>query len=422
MLQSFIRTAQILGIVVLHGVVVLIRWSWLRLRGGAPASRRALLHQSLLHLFGSLGATFIKIAQFLSTRPDLVSVELAQTLQRLQDRVGPFPYPAVWRILNSELGATPEEVFLELDPYPVASASVAQVHRAVLKGGQEVAVKVLRPDIERTVPLDLRLMRFGARLLALLPISRILSPVEVLQEFSLALEKQLDLALEARNNRRFAANFEADAAVGVPQLHPRFCTGKVLCMDFVRGEKILGPARGPARSKRLARAGFRLLLTMIFKHGFVHADLHPGNILVTEDDELVMLDMGLVARLSPGHRQALRDLLSAWMARDAGRVCQVLVRFLRPSEDPPDPGPFQQEVEELLDRFQTVQLGQMQLGQVLLEMLRLLRRQGLRAEPGLTMVIISIGVVEGVGRQLAPDLDLVAEALTFYSAAMAEQT
>jgi len=160
---------------------------------------------------------------------------------------------------------------------------------------------------------------------------------------------------------------------------------------------------------------------MIFKHGFVHADLHPGNILVTEEDELVMLDLGLVARLSREHRRALQDLLSAWMARDAGRVCQVLVRFLRPSQDPPEPGPFQQEVQELLDRFQTMQLGQTQLGQVLLAMLGLLRRQGLRAEPGFTMVIISMVVVEGVGRQLAPDLDLVAEAVTFYSAAMVEQ-
>jgi ubiquinone biosynthesis protein len=236
-------------------------------------------------------------------------------------------------------------------------------------------------------------------------------------EFAQALRQQLDLRLEAHHNRRFAENFAGDAELGVPPLHEALCTRRVLCMDFVHGRKILDDGRPAEERQRLARAGFRLLLEMIFSHGFVHADLHPGNLLVTPEGQVVMLDLGLVASLGRQQRQVLQELMLAWLARDAGRVCELMLRLLPETRRAPLPGPFREQVAALMDRYRTLELGQIQLGQVMLELLRLMRRHAMRVEPALTMVVVSIGVLEGVGRQLAPDMDLVSEALRLFGPA-----
>ncbi len=421
MIAALSRWGQIVGLVSLHGLVCLMRLAALSLRPGARAARRRLLYRSLAQLFCALGATFIKIAQFLSTRPDLVSAELAAQLATLQDRVGPFPYPQVWRTLRAELGQAPEEVFCQLDPYPIASASVAQVHRGQLRGGQAVAVKVLRPGIERTVALDLRLMRLAARALDRLPWVRGLAPREVVAQFAGAIGQQLDLRLEAQNNERFAKIFAADPEVRVPALVPALCTGRVLCMELILGQKVLDPPQPGAEGERLARLGVRALLAMIFQHGFVHADLHPGNLMVDREGRLVLLDLGLVARLGEDHRGALLRLLAAWISGSAAQVQEALLGLLPGRGPPRDPAALGLEVQALMARYRSVQLGEVQLGRVLLELLQILRRQRLRPEPALTMVILALGVVEGVGRQLAPRMDLVGQALAFYLGHAARQ-
>ena len=419
LLLTWARAISISIVLGSHGTIFFCRWLWLRLRGAPPAARAALVGQTLLLAFSTLGATFIKVAQYLSTRPDLIPEVVIQGLQKLQDRVEPFSYRQVRAILTAELGAAPEELFAELDPYPEASASVAQVHRGVLiEGGREVAVKILRPDIHRVVALDLRLMRLSARLLQCIPAARMLAPVQVVEEFSQAIRQQLDLTLEADNNLRFSENFAADDEISVPCLVPDLCTRKVLCMEFVCGEKILGPHREPAEGERLARIGFRLLLKMVFVHGFVHADLHPGNLFVA-DGRLVMLDLGLVARLTPEHRATLLQLFQAWLAQDAGRICEVMARLLE-SEPPAESLELlQQQVGELLERYRKLALSDVSMGEVMLRVLQLMRQHKLTVQPSLTMVILSMGVVEGVGRQLAPSLDLAREALGF---AMGMQT
>ena len=412
-LRTWFRAIYIGLVLGTHGVFFTCRWLVLRLRGVPAAEREALVAQTLLLVFGTLGATFIKVAQYLSTRPDLIPDGVAQGLQKLQDRVEPFPYRDVRCILLDELGDAPEAIFAELDPYPEASASVAQVHRGVLQtDGREVAVKILRPDIDRVVALDLALMRLTARLLNVVPALRILAPVEVVDEFAEAIAQQLDLRIEAANNRRFAENFAGDERVAVPALVEEHCTRRVLCMQFIHGEKVLGPVRSAETAERLARAGFHMLLRMVFVHGFVHADLHPGNLFVA-DGKLIMLDLGLVARLTPAHRAVLVQLFQAWLARDPARVCQVVQRLLE-GEPPGSEGlaELERQVARLLERYSNVALAEVSMGEVMLKVLRLMRRHNLRVQPALTMVILSMGVVEGVGRQLAPQLDLAREAMT----------
>ena len=412
LLRTWLRSLYISVVLGSHGLIFACRCAALGLRGAPAEARADLVGQTLLLVFGTLGATFIKVAQYLSTRPDLIPDDVARGLQQLQDRVEPFPYSDVRRILLAELHDAPEQIFAELDPYPEASASVAQVHRGVLlSDGSEVAVKILRPDIERVVALDLSLMRLAARLLNLIPSLRILALVDVVDEFAEAIQQQVDLRIEATNNLRFAENFALDEEIAVPRLVPDLCTRRVMCMEFIRGEKILGPQRDDEESERLARAGFSMLLKMVFIHGFVHADLHPGNLFVA-GDRLVMLDLGLVARLTPAHRATLMQLFQAWLARDATRICEVMLRLLE--GEPPAAERLELlhgQVTELLERYSNLSLSEVSMGQVMLTVLRLMRQHQLRVQPALTMVILSMGVVEGVGRQLAPHLDLAQEAM-----------
>jgi ubiquinone biosynthesis protein len=393
---------------------VLVRYLWLRLRRAPPAERHALLGRALTRLARVLGATFIKIGQFLSTRGDLVPPATQQALQKLQDRVGPFAWSEVRATLVVELGQTPEQAFVEVDPYPVASASVAQVHRARLADGRVVAIKVLRPGIERTVRFDLGVLRLAARVIALIPGLRGADPVGVVDEFGAAVSKQLDFRIEAANNRKLAANFAGDPKVKVPTLVDSLCTRRVLVMEFVDGVKILEVTGDEARKAALARTGFRMLLKMIFVDGFVHADLHPGNLIVV-GDQLYLLDLGLVATLSPSRREALVRLLSAWVAGDGARVAETLLAVAPADTPPADPERFRREVAELCERYRQVSLAEVQLGLVLVELARLLRRQRVRLEAALTMVLIAIGVVEGVGRSLAPTLDLSREAILLFA-------
>ena len=407
-------------LLVLGGVGTLLLlthlWRWLR---RIPREQRALaLGHGLANLCGLLGATFVKAAQYLTTRPDLVQPEIIVGLERVQDRVEPFPYPAVWRALARGLGGTPEDLFQQLDPYPVASASVAQVHRGVLSDGREVAVKVLRPGVRRQVELDLILMRPLARALSWIPPLRLLCPVQVLQEFSHALGQQLDLRIEARNNRSFARHFDGDPLVGVPDLVPELCSDRVLCMAFIRGQRLSGLRPPLEQGEVIARQGFGALLRMIFVNGLVHADLHPGNMMVQEG-RLILLDMGLVCEVPPARRVQLISLITSWLGGDPDAVCAAALALLDPGAEDgagelEDLDQLRHEVAGLMTRHGDLRLGEVSLGQVLLELLGIMRRHRLRVQPALTMVIVALAIVEGVGRQLAPGLDLVEVARDFF--------
>lgn len=409
----FVRRAlAIVGYFLLHGARFLIGWLW---RVPRPkAERQAWFGACVLALFRSLGATFIKVGQILSSRPDLLPPHLIAELEKLQDDVGPFPFAVVEQTLVEELGHSPAELFAEFEPAPIASASVSQVHRARLRDGRVVAVKVRRPELEALCTFDLSVMRLFARMLELLPSLKLLAPVESVDEFGRGIRMQLDFTIEAENNRRFRAHFAGDPEVCFPVLVDELCSRRVLVMEFLDGTKILRVKETAADPKRLATIGFRVLLKMIFEDGFVHADLHPGNIFVTPSGGVALLDLGLVAELDELHRGAYARYFAAWARADGREMARILVRY-SPSKRIPDQAGFETAVERFVAKYDGKRLGEVEVSKVLLDMMGILRRYRVRANPVFTLVNIAIAVTEGIGKQLDPDVDLLGIALAYFS-------
>lgn len=414
-LRLFLRALTILFLVVRTALRYGLGWTWLRLRGRPLSERQAFFGTCVLALFRSLGATFIKVGQIMSTRPDLLPPHVIAALSRLQDDVGPFPFAQVQRTIEEDLGRPLTELFAEFSPQPIASASVAQVHRARLPSGELCAIKVRRPDIEELCAFDLLVMRLYARTLELIPSLRLLAPLQSVEQFGRAIAMQLDFTIEARNNVRFQKNFAGDPDVVVPKLYPALCSRRVLVMEFIEGFKILDFKKTQFEPRRLGQIGFRVMLKMVFADGFVHADLHPGNLLVTPHGQVALLDLGLVAELDDEHRTAFARYFAAWSTGDGKTMAEIMVRH-SPSPHIQDPVGFTAAIQEFVNRLHGKRLGEVEVAAVVFGMLQILRRYRVRVNATFTMVNIAIAVTEGIGKQLDPTLDLLAEAMPFFMA------
>ena len=400
-------------------------WMVLLVRRAGKARRRAWLGQVIVDLFRELGATFVKIGQIMSTRPDIIPEHISTALAELQDSVGPFPFEAVVKTIERDLGLPLAKLYAEFAPVPLASASVSQVHKARLPDGRIVAVKVRRPDVVEICTFDLAVIRLGARALAALPSIGTLAPVAAVEEFGRAIFAQLDFRIEARNNRRFRDNFRSEPAVVFPDVIDALSSERILTMTFVTGTKILSTPATRSDPKRVARLGLKTLLKMIFEDGFVHADLHPGNIFITADDKLALLDLGLVGELDEPHRKAFARFFAAWAQRDGDAMAHIMydmsagisTRDARPAgRDTAAFERYRAAIIEFVGRYWGQRLGEVQVGKVLLDMLGILRRHRVRVNPSFTIVNIAIAVTEGIGKQLDPDLDLMSEALPYFLA------
>jgi ubiquinone biosynthesis protein len=394
-------------------------WWVLWLRRSGKARRRIWLGQVTVDLFRELGATFIKVGQIMSTRPDIIPEHISRALAELQDHVGPFAFDTVIRTVEGDLGRPMESVFAEFAPTPLASASVSQVHKARLGDGRIVAVKVRRPNVVELCTFDLAVMRLGARVLNLIPSVSTLAPVAAVEEFGRAIFAQLDFRIEARNNRRFRENFRGDADVIFPEVVESLSTERLLTMTFIEGTKILSTPVTRSDPKRVARLGLRTLMKMIFIDGFVHADLHPGNIFITPDDKLALLDLGLVGELDERHRRGFAKFFAAWAQRDGDAMAHIMYAMSDSAAGPRDPEAFERyraAIIEFVGRYWGARLGEVQVGKVLLDMLGILRRHRVRVNPSFTIVNIAIAVTEGIGKQLDPELDLMSEAVPFFVA------
>jgi ubiquinone biosynthesis protein len=400
-------------------------WLWLLVTFGGRERRRAWFGQAVLELFRSLGATFIKVGQIMSTRPDLLPEHITRALEKLQDDVGPFPLEAVVRTIEEDLGRPLGQIFAEFAPVPLASASVSQVHKARLPDGRVVAVKVRRPNVVELCAFDLAVMRLGARLLGKLPGLAALAPAAAVEEFGRAVFAQLDFRVEAANNRRFRHNFRGQTDVVFPEVLEELSTARILCMSFVEGTKILAVGRTRSDPKRIARLGLQALMKMIFEDGFVHADLHPGNIFITTDDRLAMVDLGLVGELDPPHRKAFSRFFAAWAQRDGDTMARLMYSMSAGAaggaRDSDAYERYRAAIIEFVGRYWGQRMGEVQVGKVLLDLLGILRRHRIRMSPTFTIVNIAIAVTEGIGKQLDPELDLMAEALPYFLAHPVEE-
>ncbi len=372
--------------------------------------------QGLRMALEELGPTYIKLGQILSTRPDLVPVDFLQELSKLQDKVPPFPASAARRIIEAELGAKLGELFVRFDDAPLASASIGQVHRARLKNGREVALKVQRPGIQRVIEVDLEIMLHLATLMehhiAELAFHR---PIKIVEEFARTLEKELDYLLEAANMERAAFNFSGDATTCIPAVHRELSTARILTTALIRGIKVSDierlDAAGLDRTLITSR-GADILLRMIFEHGFFQADPHPGNIFVLPGNVICLIDFGMVGSVDRLTRETFGDLLDGIVKKDTTQVARVLLQ-LTDWEEEPDSRAFETDITEFMAYHIFRPLREVRVGKLIQHLLELSARHRLLIPPNIFLMMKSLATVEGVARMLDPGFDIFGRAAPF---------
>ena len=378
--------------------------------GAHTAAPRAVRLRQALE---TLGPIFVKFGQVLSTRRDLLPVDISDELAKLQDQVPPFS-AALARVEIERAFARPvEQVFAQFDPEPVASASIAQVHFAILPDGTEAAVKILRPGMEPVIARDLALLDTAASLVERLwADGKRLKPREVVAEFSRHLNDELDLMREAANSSQLRRNFLNSPLLAVPEIYWDFCATTVMTMQRMQGIPISHVGRlreAGVDIPALARAGVEIFFTQVFRDGFFHADMHPGNILVstaaTEKGRYVALDFGIMGTLTEIDKNYLAQNFLAFFNRDYRRVAEVHL----------ESGwvPATTRVDELETAIRAVcepifdrPLREIRFGHVLLRLFQTSRRFGVEVQPQLVMLQKTLLNIEGLGRDLDPDLDL----------------
>jgi ubiquinone biosynthesis protein len=407
-----------------------------RVRGLRPVVNRLLFWRDLREPRGvrlrlaleTLGPIFVKFGQMLSTRRDLLPSDIADELAKLQDRVPPFAAEQVLQTLERTYRRPLADVFLEFDVTPVASASVAQVHFAVLPDGTPVAVKVLRPGIDLVIEHDLALMQTAAALLERISADgRRLRPREVVREFEKTMRDELDLTREAANCSQLRRNFRYSPLLRVPGIYWDWTDRDVLVMERMSGVPIGRIDELLAAGidlKRLARAGVEIFFTQVFRDGFFHADMHPGNIFVGVDaanhGRYIALDFGIMGTLSETDKSYLAQNFLAFFRRDYHRVATAHIESgWVPADTRVDE--LEAEIRVVCEPIFDRPLKEISLGKVLVQLFRASRRFNVSVQPQLTLLQKTLLNVEGLGRQLDPDLDLWVTAKPFLERWMQDQ-
>jgi ubiquinone biosynthesis protein len=356
----------------------------------------------------AMGPTFVKLGQLLSTRPDLLPPAYIEALSRLQDDVAPFPFEEVDRIITEELDVRISKAFDGFDVEPVAAASLGQVHRALLRDERNVVVKVQRPDIQKQVLEDLdALAEIAAVLDRRTRIGQRFHFSDMIAEFRKTLLAELDYRREAHNLTTLADNLDEFERLLVPRPVSDYCTVRVLTMDYVEGIKItnLSPvALLELDGDELAEELFRAYLKQIFIDGFFHADPHPGNVFITPDGRLALLDLGMVARLAPRLQEQLLQMVLAISEGRADDVADVAIKIGETAPDF-DEKAFRERVEDVVAHTQDATLGELQVGKVFLDMAKRAGESGIRMPPELTVLGKALLNLDGIGRILAPEFD-----------------
>ncbi|HET9551957.1 MAG TPA: AarF/ABC1/UbiB kinase family protein [Anaeromyxobacteraceae bacterium] len=418
--QDLNRLRQIASAVARHGFGAYLARTRLKDLVGAgaaegelpPPDRTAAVR--FRQLLAELGTTFTKLGQLLSTRPDLLPAHWVEELEALQDDCPPLPIADVRRTIEAGLGQPVEALFAELDPAPLASASIAQVHRARTHAGEQVAVKVQRPDIRERIDSDLALLYYLAKLLeAVVEETGVYTPTAVIEEFDRTIHEELDFENEARNARAMREAAAGREFVVIPRVHDALSSSTVLTLDFVEGTKLndVSAARGFDLEK-VARTIIEASFRQLFEDGLFHGDPHPGNILVLPGERIALLDFGLVGRLTRVQQEALVTLIVAIALRDPDAVARLINRFGGADGKVPY-AEFRADIGGILDRYLGLKLGEIRTATLLRDLLDLAVRHKVKVPKEYAVLAKASITVEGIIRRLYPGLDILEVGLPY---------
>lgn len=362
-----------------------------------------------------LGPSFVKLGQLLATRVDVFPPDWIAEFEKLHSQVPAVAYELLRLDLIEAIGGEPAEVFAEFDPLPLAAGSIAQVHCATLKDGAAVVVKIRRPGIQGVIRADLRIMEHAARLLeSEVPDSRRYDPIQIVSQFRRSLNRELDLAKEARNIDQFARHFADDPLVEIPRVYWEFTNERVNVQERIIGLAGVAPDKLRASGldpKLLAARGADTVLRMVLEHGYFHADPHPGNVLFLPDNRIGIIDFGMVGMLTHPRRHQIVDLLHALTRKDEQALLHVLLDWS--GESALDEDRLAYDVAELLQTYDDLQLKDVKMGALLNDITAVMRDNNLILPADLTLLFKTLITLEGLGQQLDPEFHMIDQVTPF---------
>lgn len=366
----------------------------------------------LRKVFEELGPTFVKLGQMMSTRPDLVGERMADEFTKLQDDTQPFDFETVKMIVESELGKPLSEVFQSFEDEKLAAASIGQVHRAVLPDGTMVAVKIQRPGIQDTVDKDLVIMHHMADLInKRVPSLRVFNVPEIVEEFDKSIHKEMDYELEARNTLNFQANFADNEGIHAPTIFPEHSTSLVLTMEFIQGTKMSEVLEAPERfdNKLLAERVAKSYFQQILMDGFFHADPHPGNLYVLEDNVLCYIDFGMMGHIDHEFMQNLGELFIQVIEYKADAIINQLI-YIGIINETVDRISLKRDIMDILDRYYGASLNDIHVGHILSELaIPLIYKYEAKIPPEFTLIVRAVTLIEEVAYSLDSEFDATRE-------------
>ncbi len=427
-MRDFSRLREIIAILTKYGLgefVQRIKLSGQTLHEteASPASRYMSTPRRFRMAFEELGPTFVKLGQILSTRVDIFNAEWIEEFEQLQSNVTPIQIDDIQTLVAGYLNRPFHEVFQQIDSHPIGSASIAQVHKAILVSGQTVAVKIKRPDIEKVINADLRILTHMANLIeSEIPESRRYQPAQMVQYFARSLAKETDLSVELRYMQRFEHTFSRHHYIHIPKVYDEYSNRQILVQEYI-GDTLLRSVDVTSLSDEtrstLAHRITETLFTMILKQGFFHADPHPGNIFINQDGVITLIDFGLVGHLSATRRREIIDLINALTHHDQFTMQYVLSNWAQ--GELPDENLLGADVLEMLLNYEHTPMRDLRISQVINDITHVMRQHGLTLPGDLVMLFKTLITLEGVVKQLDGGAEMLEKAKPIVQDAVQER-